>query len=206
MLYSTLPGIVLGFHGCDRSIGESVLAGKTQLRESRNKYDWLGNGIYFWENNPDRALQYADEGRRGLRGSSSNIKEPFVIGAAIDLGCCLNLLDSAALAEVRDAYHFFRASAEAGGFKLPKNEQPTEGPDSLRRNLDCAVVQTVHAIREAKKDPDYDSVRGVFWEGETLYPGTTLREKNHIQVCIRNPNCIKGYFRVREADMDYVLP
>jgi hypothetical protein len=39
--------LVLGYHGCDRSIMNDVLTGKQDLRVSRNDYDWLGNGIYF---------------------------------------------------------------------------------------------------------------------------------------------------------------
>ena len=54
VMYEVLPSFVLGFHGCDRSVGENVLSGKTRLRKSSNDYDWLGNGIYFWENNPQR--------------------------------------------------------------------------------------------------------------------------------------------------------
>lgn len=40
---------VLGYHGCDRAVGEKVLANKEHLRASDNDYDWLGTGIYFWE-------------------------------------------------------------------------------------------------------------------------------------------------------------
>lgn len=206
MLYSVLPGIVLGFHGCDESVGEKVLSGEAQLRMSENAYDWLGHGIYFWENNPERASQYADEGMKGRRGSSSKIRKPFVIGAAIDLGFCLNLLDSGALSEVRIAHAILREGSETAGFQLPKNEEPKGNRASLRRHLDCAVVETLHESRKRRKAPPYDSVRGVFWEGDHLYPGTSLREKNHIQICVRNPNCIKGYFRVREADGEYALP
>lgn len=206
MLYSTLSGLVLGFHGCDKEVGERVLAGASQLRKSENEYDWLGHGIYFWENNPERALQFAKEGSTGKRGREAGIKDPFVIGAVIDLGHCLNLLDSAALAEVKDAHRIFRESVEEAGYSMPENQVVKSGQDSLRRNLDCAVISVLHQIRESNDSPAYDSVRGVFWEGKELYPGTTLKEKNHIQVCVRNPNCIKGYFRVRQADMSFVLP
>ncbi|SEK41780.1 hypothetical protein SAMN05421740_101809 [Parapedobacter koreensis] len=41
---------------------------------------------------------------------------------------------------------------------------------------------------------EFDSVRGVFWEGNPLYPTAGFREKDHIQICIRNIDCIKGYF------------
>jgi|GEM_PF-4176540 len=40
--------IAIGYHGCDRKIGESLLSGKTAIRFSENTYDWLGHGAYFW--------------------------------------------------------------------------------------------------------------------------------------------------------------
>lgn len=54
-----IPGLVLGYHGCDREVAERVLAGKTEVRSSTNAFDWLGSGVYFWENNPRRALSWA---------------------------------------------------------------------------------------------------------------------------------------------------
>ena len=44
---------VLGYHGCDRSIMNDILTGKSGLQASRNDYDWLGNGVYFWEDSND---------------------------------------------------------------------------------------------------------------------------------------------------------
>ena len=54
-----MGSFVLGYHGCDRKVGEAVLAGKKELKQSKNEHDWLGHGIYFWENNPQRALDWA---------------------------------------------------------------------------------------------------------------------------------------------------
>lgn len=48
-LYSRRSNLVVGFHGCDKSVVDAVIAGKTELLASANDYDWLGNGIYFWE-------------------------------------------------------------------------------------------------------------------------------------------------------------
>ncbi len=39
-----------------------------------------------------------------------------------------------------------------------------------------------------------------------LYPEAGLTEKNHIQICIRNPNCIKSFFLPRELDLNYFNP
>jgi len=43
--------VVLGYHGCDAEFADSILSGETKIRdwkESRNRYDWLGHGVYFW--------------------------------------------------------------------------------------------------------------------------------------------------------------
>ena len=55
MMYEKLPNLVLGFHGCDKSTYEKVLKNYENLKASDNTYDWLGNGIYFWENSYQRA-------------------------------------------------------------------------------------------------------------------------------------------------------
>ena len=49
----------------------------------------------------------------------------------------------------------------------------------------------------------YDSVRGIFFEGGPIYPGSGILDKSHIQICVRNPNCIKGYFAPKEFHNSY---
>ncbi len=96
-LYEFLPAFVLGFHGCDQGIGEAILRGeKRHLKKSRNDYDWLGEGIYFWESNPRRAFEFARERAGGGKNSQGAIENPFVLGAIINMGRCLNLSDSSA--------------------------------------------------------------------------------------------------------------
>ena len=41
----------------------------------------------------------------------------------------------------------------------------------------------------------FDSVRGMFIEGDRLYENSGFYRKTHIQVCVRNPLCIKGVFQ-----------
>ena len=59
------PFQVVGFHSCDKEVGMKVLNGEMDLNPSENPWDWLGSGIYFWEQNPDRALEYANESAAG---------------------------------------------------------------------------------------------------------------------------------------------
>lgn len=60
-MYSTKPSFVYGFHGCDKEIAKKILNQNDDFNPSNNDYDWLGGGIYFWENNYERAKQYAIE-------------------------------------------------------------------------------------------------------------------------------------------------
>ena len=195
--------MVIGFHGCDQSIAQKVVTGEERLLASTNDYDWLGNGIYFWENNEARALQWAQE---LSKRKNTSIKNPAVIGAVIDLGYCLDLTDSTYLSELRRAYNALVDLYKELGKPLPQNTDIGKSTDRLIRKLDCAVIQTAHKInRDANKHP-YDSVKGVFWEGKPLYPNAGFAEKNHIQICVCNPNCIKGYFLPRNIDIDYPNP
>jgi len=80
--------------------------------------------------------------------------------------------------------------------ELPRNEPPPGTDENLLRKLDCYIIETIHKL--TSKDQQYDSVMSVFLEGDELYKNAGFRAKNHIQICIRNPNCIKGYFIPRE--------
>ena len=88
-MYSHRSQFVLGFHGCDATLAQQVVLGKTMLKKSDHDYDWLGHGIYFWENNVGRAEQWASE---NAQRKGSLINTPGVLGAYLDLGNCLDLI------------------------------------------------------------------------------------------------------------------
>ena len=187
---------VLGFHGCDESVGEKILAGEEQLKVSDNKYDWLGEGIYFWENSPSRALHWANFIKDNPKKFKSRIEKPFVIGAIIDLGICLDLTEAGSLDYVKSGYVSLKALFDAVELPLPINKQgDTHDEDLVLRHLDCAVINHVHDLREETNLAAYDSVRGVFLEGAPLYDGARIMAKTHIQICVRYNRSIRGYFR-----------
>lgn len=197
-MYSKLPNLVIGFHGCDQSVFEKVLYKHEQLRGSTNPYDWLGNGIYFWESNYQRALEWAEKHRE--------IKKPAVIGAIIDLGNCLNLTDNKSIDIVQAGYELLVENFKAANLVLPQNKNTKGNTDLLVRDLDCAVIECIHSYNKENGIEPYDSVRGVFIEGGEIYPNSGFRDKTHIQICVRNPNCIKGYFRPLTRDELWNMP
>lgn len=195
MAYSRLPAFVLGFHGCDRAVAERILASRRHLTPSRNDYDWLGHGIYFWENDPVRARQWASEKGRRARNKGKPFT-PAVVGAVIDLGNCLNLTDARSNALLRIGYDFLEKTRSGFGQPMPVNRDLPGSTDLLFRHLDCAVINAVHELIAAEESDPFDSVRAPFIEGPPAYPGAALRAKNHIQICVRRSTNIRGYFRV----------
>lgn len=188
-MYTSRTGLILGFHGTDESIVNDVLNGKGDLKERDNVYDWLGHGIYFWDNSPSRAMDWAiDLSKR----KGSKIKKPAVIGAILDLGYCLDLLDYKNLEFIKSGYNMLESTLSASKTPMPQNKGGDA--DLTLRELDCAAIQSLHKSIRDNNEKEFDSVRGVFWEGKRLYPNAGFREKNHIQICVRNIDCIKGYF------------
>jgi hypothetical protein len=182
-------GHIIAYHGCDASVGEKALAGKNWLKPSIHDYDWLGSGIYFWADSPERAWDWA-LGRK----AAGKIKIPFVVGSVIYPGLCLNLTDYGVISEIRAAYSVLQSSRN--GKSMPANSKHEDGVPMLRR-LDCAVIETLHQLRSQAGLESYDTVFGVFDEGAAAYPGAGFREKTHIQLAVRNADVIIGYFRVQ---------
>lgn len=186
-MYNSPRNLILGFHGCDRQVAEELLADGHSFHYRKNPYDWLGHGMYFWEGNETRAREFANEKKH--RGE---LTDPVVIGAVLDLGRNLNLLDSAHLQLVKASHEMMVAVHAEEGKSLPVNK-------GLLRHLDCAVVEFLHGENLGAGLPAFDSVRGMFPEGGELYEGAGFRDKNHIQICIRNTECILGLFRPRRG-------
>ena len=202
-MYSKTSGLVLGFHGCDKSIRDKVINGGS-LTKSNNSYDWLGSGIYFWENDPYRAKEWAVE---LSKRSDSSIKEPSVVGAVIDLGFCLNMMNRHNTDYVKMCYDYLLRHYEKFKEDLPQNKNIGNNKDLLLRYLDCAVINAALFISSTEEQYcSYDTVRGLFVEGDPIYPNAGFTEKTHVQISVINPNCIKGYFLPREIDPDYPNP
>jgi hypothetical protein len=191
---------ILGYHGCDREVGEHFVAGDPFLI-SENEYDWLGSGVYFWEANPRRGLEFARllQAWRMGRPGYPEIKEPFVVGAVIDLGFCLDLTTSTGIQAVAAMHLDLLEFCKTAESPIPKNEG---GNDLLYRQLDCAVINHLHEVRQTDNLASFDTVKGVFIEGDRIYPDSGFFEKTHIQIAVRNLKCIKGVFFVPPDQLD----
>lgn len=154
----------------------------------------------FSEGSHERALEWAK--------SSPKVKESAVVGAFVKLGNCVDLLDSKYIKQVKSAHELLVEELKILGTELPENSCYCDGI-SFRRELDCRVIQNLCQINKERiqeklglgsttkeadlhqiqNDPEFiDTVGGMFPEGDELYAGAGFREKNHIQLCVINPN------------------
>lgn len=186
--------LVIGYHGCDAKVRDQLVSRKlAHLEMSNNPYDWLGTGIYFYENDAKRALHFATAAATypDRKYSAKPIESPSVVGAVLRLGTCWDLSSQVGL-KVFQATHDRMVEQ---GIPLPKpNKQANpEDEDLILRPFDRAVINTGHNAQSDIK-ASYDSVRSIFSQGSAVVSGSGFKKLNHVQIAIRNTQCILGYF------------
>jgi hypothetical protein len=205
-MYRRRPNLQIGFHGCDETVASNLVSNPDVVNKSQESYDWLGHGFYVWENNYQRAYQWAKDKKE--RGTLST---PSVVGVVYLLDYCLDFTDSEFIAILAPYYDLMKEDLRVAGKELPKNiDLPKDKyHDLIIRSLDCAVIEYLHQKidEQIKSDTSkkgyseykyFDTVRGTFTEGGPAFEGAGIQAKNHIQICIRNLNCIKGFFIPRK--------
>src|SRR5260221_1652765 len=176
---------VVGYHGCDLDVALDVVARKKRLEPGKGRYDWLGTGVYFWEDDPNLALSWA---KHTARQRSEVIRTPANIGAVIDLKDCLNLVQTGASSILRAAYEALVQAVERAGGSMPANARDEH------RFLDHAVFETLHHLRRTQGLPPFPAIRALFQSGEPVFPGSGIRKWDHIQICLRAMTIIEGCF------------
>jgi hypothetical protein len=215
-MYNSRPGLLIGFHGCEASTRDTLLNNPDTIKKSEKPYDWLGHGMYFWENNAERAFQWAKD-----KAKREEISTPAVLGAVLDLGYCCDFTDTRFISMIKFYHSVLAKRYKEAGEELPKNKDIKNDryKDKILRELDCKVIEFMHAeiLQQLSQDLRntatseyklFDSVRGIFTEGGPAFTGAGIFEKTHVQICVRNLNCIQGFFLQRkESDfLKSVLP
>lgn len=166
--------VVVGYHGTRLDRAEEIES-IGRFSPSKNDYDWLGHGIYFWEFAPLRAWQWA----RSKHGSDAS-----VIEAQIELGHCLDLTDIRFTGFLSSAYEGIREAYARTGAALPVNRGKAHCLDCLVINYLCGVII-----------PECETVRAPFLEGEPIYNGSALLAQSHVQIVVRDDARIRRSLR-----------
>jgi hypothetical protein len=161
----------IGFHGTSIEAAQRILSAGFEV--SRNDYDWLGDGAYFFHDAPVRAMEWA---RRRFGANAA------VIGAEIQLDGCIDLLDIPWERLIVRA--FKRYSNHLAQASLPLPHQ-TRGAHRLDRSVINYFVDGLNG-----DGMEVRSIRAVFPEGEPIYPGSALLTRAHVQVAVRDRSAI----------------
>jgi hypothetical protein len=169
------PIQVFGYHGTSREKANTILS--EGFRISDNDNDWLGEGVYFFQDAPYRAMQWA---------SQQHPQDPAVIRAVIQLDNCIDLLDIKWIPPLKIVYNSFREGYQRFDLPLPQ-QNPTL---SKAHRLDCAFFNyTTELLR--RQGQDMETIRAVFVEGESIFPSSAIFDLAHIQITVKNTALIQ---------------
>jgi hypothetical protein len=172
---------VVGYHGTSEQRARLIL--RHGFEPSANAFDWLGTGIYFFEENERRAHVWARKRHPAA---------PAVLGAVIDLSGVLDLTEQVAIDALKEtATTLDQLHARLRGAK----QMMPNKPDG-RRYFDRLLLDLCCAAAEHAGGP-YRVVRGAFEEGAVIHPASSIRELTHTQLAVRDARAILGVWRAR---------
>jgi hypothetical protein len=189
--------IIIGYHGCDASTQKKLVSSEVEhLKPSKNPYDWLGTGAYFFVEDPDRAYEFAQASSNAplKKYTASPILTPAVVGAVIDVGNIWDLRHVFGRAHFKNTGDLFIQTMREQGEKIPENKRSSEDGFMRLRNFDRAVINTACQIQMEKGNP-FDAVINSFEQGTPMFEHSGVMSMSHTQIAVRNPSAsIKGYF------------
>jgi hypothetical protein len=181
--------IVYGYHGTSQAKAANIL--KNGFLASDNDYDWLGTGIYFFQDAPLRAKQWATQ---------QHPDDPVVLQASIHLHNCIDLFDIGWQPLLKKLYNSF---VEQWG--LTNQPFPRQEPErSKAHRLDCSFLNYSIQLLSGR-DIIIESVRAAFMEGERLFPDSAIFDLAHVQIAIRNPNLIRSIKLIELIEISGVI-
>lgn len=151
---------------------------------------WLGSGLYFFEENIELAMHYADIAAQKRGG------QPAVLKAAIDLRFCLDMTTRLGQMTMRNAYRVLGAQwAKDGGVITQRPFDLLDGQVRAgysgdwaggKNGLDHAVIEKAVELAHQQKNQKLDTVRGIFIEEGPLYDTSWIFEGAHVAIAVRN--------------------
>jgi hypothetical protein len=175
---TTEPVRIYGYHGTSREAANRII--QQGFRESTNDYDWLGTGVYFFQDAPMRAPAWATE---------LYPDDPAVIRSLIRLENCIDLLDLNWFPLIRNVYNAFVDNLRTSNLPLPR-QNPSR---SKAHRLDCAYFNYITEVLSSQ-DQKVDAIRAVFLEGDRIFPDSAIFDLAHIQIAIRNNDLIEANY------------
>ncbi len=113
----------------------------------------------------------------------------------IRLGNCFDLVDPDNAQILVRLHRRLESEANAAGKTLRRNYQ-------AKKYLDCQVLEYAYAVFEDEGE-QVDTARGVYVSTQSkdrLWERSWLHHETHLQLCVRNPDCIVGTWMVKPLE------
>lgn len=165
----------IGYHGTTKELAEKIINDR-EFKVSNQDEDWLGPGVYFFEDDYHQAKNFGKKARK--------YSEWAVVKSKIKADAVFDLIQS-------EDFIFFDKT-----FKLIVSRYEKINKNKIRNKVTNKVV--FNMIYEHRP---YDLVRGVFTvpKGKNIKISGTKYSHSQIQLCVRNLECIKSI----EMEEDY---
>lgn len=172
------PTTAIGYHGTSSSAAESIL--KEGFRISRNSYDWLGDGVYFFQEAPQRAWDWALQ---------FHPDAPAVVAAEIRIVDCIDLLDTGWASFMNEAYNSYLRLVNLAGEEIPEQAGGNHRLDREVMNYAVGVL--------GNRGTRVACARSAFAEGHPVYPNSAILDQSHVQIAVRDTErCIQRVWSV----------
>jgi hypothetical protein len=188
---------VIGYHGT--TLGEAgkivdgIRVGALNEPVTAVEANWLGAGIYFFENDMAHAEKWArvKASKAGMAGA--------IVRAEIELINCLDVTHILGQTLLRNAHRAlqeeWKASPDGRRNQMPfeiLGGQVRAGYRGEWRNygkneLDYRVVEKAVELAHAQLNVTYNTVRGIFLEDGPLYENSWFFEGAHAAIAVRSP-------------------
>ncbi len=166
---------VWGYHGTSAEAADLILREGFSIKPSR--YHWLGDGVYFFQDAPLRAWEWA------LRRYS----DPAVIRSLIHLDeDCMDLVDIKWFSLIDEMYPLYLAWYEQMNWPLP-----VQNLERKAHGLDCDFFNYVVRTMNEDMKVRIRAIRGVFMEGERILPNSAIFNRAHIQIAVLDTSLIQ---------------
>lgn len=181
------------YHGTTKELADKILV-ERRFKISRNPYDWLGAGVYFYQDAPIKALAWAD---RFSVKSEKRGTVPVVLEVDLDLGSVFDLFLPESHQILKEAYELTGVRGSGRGQLRPvlrnhKGERfrlfssvPVSSTEFLGNNyVDAMTIRRALSLIADAEGSTPKCVRQFFWEGQELYAGSYFFDHSNIQLCI----------------------
>lgn len=170
------PLVVVGYHGTSMEYAKRIIS--DGFKVSRNDHDWLGEGVYFWQDAPQRALEWSKNWYKSGKGKRGVVK------ATVQLKDCMDLLDNDWNVTIQEASKAFLKKLEAEGITRRNNDQKKG-----RNRLDCAFYNYLVGIL-ALQGVEIATIRTAVTEGDPVLPESPICFDSHVQIAVRDVSLI----------------